>query len=194
MRLVQEDLSPLHPTAVLIKVHAVSLNYRDANIANGGNPWPVIPNGIPGNDAAGEIIAVGERVSLVNVGDRVAPITDSEYVTARSTGRSWLAANEDGTLATHVVFDEKLVTRLPEHLDWVQASIVPCAGTTAWSALKGAMIGQIVLIQGLFLCCLLRISVNVFQVPVVLPRLPSSLLGHLGSESFLPRPVMRSSL
>lgn len=149
MKLVTEDLSlPLHPTAVLIKVRAVSLNYRDANIANGGNPWPVIPNGVPGNDAVGEIIEVGDRVSLVSVGDRVAPITDSEYVSSRSTGRSWLAANEDGTLATHLVFDEKLVTKIPAHLDWVQASIIPCAGTTAWSALKGAAMGQTVLIQG----------------------------------------------
>ncbi|KAI9369564.1 alcohol dehydrogenase [Aspergillus egyptiacus] len=139
---------PLHPTAVLIQVHAVALNFRDANIAHGRNPWPVIPHGVPGNDAAGEIIAVGDRVSLVGVGDRVAPITDSEYVTARSTGRSWLAANEDGTLATHLVFDEKLVTKLPRHLDWVAASIIPCAGTTAWSALKGVGIGQSVLIQG----------------------------------------------
>ncbi|KAE8361351.1 NAD(P)-binding protein [Aspergillus caelatus] len=149
VKLVREDLPlPLHPTAVLIKVHAVSLNYRDANIANGGNPWPVIPHGVPGNDAAGEIIAVGERVSLVSIGDRVAPITDTEFVSARSTGRSWLAANEDGTLATHLVFDEKLVTKIPTHLDWVQASIIPCAGTTAWSALKGVSIGQTVLIQG----------------------------------------------
>lgn len=149
VRLVTEDLPlPLHPTAVLIKVHAVALNYRDANIANGGNPWPVTPHGVPGNDAAGEVIATGSRVSLVSVGDRVAPITDTEFVTARSTGRSWLAANEDGVLASHVVFDEKLVTKLPAHLDWVQASIIPCAGTTAWSALKGATIGQTVLIQG----------------------------------------------
>ncbi|KAF5709963.1 alcohol dehydrogenase [Fusarium mundagurra] len=138
VKLVTENLPlPLHPTAVLIKVHAVALNYRDANIANGGNPWPVTPNGIPGNDAAGEIVSVGNRVSLVKVGDRVAPITDSEFVNARSTGRSWLAANEDGILATYIAFDEKLVTKLPEHLDWIQASIIPCAGTTAWSALKG---------------------------------------------------------
>lgn len=149
VKLVTESLPlPLNPTAVLIKIHAVSLNYRDANIANGGNPWPVTENGVPGNDAAGEIIAVGDSVSLVSIGDRVAPITDSEYVTARSTGRSWLAANEDGILATHLIFDERKVTKLPEHLDWVQASIIPCAGTTAWSSLKGATIGQSVLIQG----------------------------------------------
>ncbi|KAI9166345.1 Zinc-type alcohol dehydrogenase-like protein [Paramyrothecium foliicola] len=149
VKLVTEELPlPLHPTAVLIKVYAVALNYRDANIANGGNPWPVLPGGVPGNDAAGEIIAKGDQVSLVSVGNRVAPITDTEYVNARSTGRSWLAANEDGTLATYLIFDEKLVTKLPDHLDWIQASVIPCAGTTAWSALKGATIGQTVLIQG----------------------------------------------
>lgn len=149
LKLVTEDLRlPLHPTAVLIKVYAVSLNYRDANIANGGNPWPVIPNGVPGNDAAGEIVDVGDNVSLVSVGDRVAPITDSKYINARSTDRSWLAANEDGTLATHLILDERVVTKLPAHLDWIQASIIPCAGTTAWSALKGVRAGQTVLIQG----------------------------------------------
>ncbi|KAF4126931.1 NADPH:quinone reductase or related Zn-dependent oxidoreductase [Geosmithia morbida] len=149
VKLVKEKLPlPLHPTSVLIKVHAVSLNYRDASIANGGNPWPVTENGVPGNDAAGEIVLVGDQVSLVSVGDRVAPITDSEYVTARSTGRSWLAADEDGTLATHFVFDEAKVTKLPGHLDWIQASVIPCAGTTAWSAIKGATVGQTVLIQG----------------------------------------------
>uniref|UniRef100_A0A8H7N443 Enoyl reductase (ER) domain-containing protein n=1 Tax=Bionectria ochroleuca TaxID=29856 RepID=A0A8H7N443_BIOOC len=149
VKLVTEHLpAELEPTAVLIKIHSVALNYRDANIANGGNPWPVTKNGVPGNDAAGEVIAVGEKVSLVKIGDRVAPITDSEFVTARSTGRSWLAANEDGTLATHFVFNERLVTKLPDHLSWVMSSIIPCAGTTAWSALKGASIGQTVLIQG----------------------------------------------
>lgn len=149
VKLVTEALPlPLAPTSVLIRVHAVALNYRDANIAHGGNPWPVIEHGVPGNDAAGEVVAVGDKVSLVAVGDRVAPITDSEFITERSTGRSWLAANEDGTLATHLVFDERLVTRLPGHLGWVGASIIPCAGTTAWSALKGATIGQTVLIQG----------------------------------------------
>lgn len=149
VKLVTEDLAlPLHPTAVLIQVKAVALNYRDANIANGGNPWPVTPNGIPGNDAAGQVISVGDNVTKVAVGDRVAPITDSEFVTARSTGRSWLAANEDGVLATHIIFDERLLCKLPAHLSWIQASIIPCAGTTAWSALKGATIGQTVLIQG----------------------------------------------
>lgn len=149
VKLVSEALPlPLAPTSVLIKVHAVSLNYRDANIANGGNPWPVTPHGIPCNDAAGEIIAVGEAVSTLQVGDRAGPIVDTENITGRETKRSWLAADEDGVLADHVVFEEHKLCKLPTYLDWIEASLIPCAGVTAWAALQGVGIGQSVLIQG----------------------------------------------
>lgn len=151
VKLITEDLSlPLHPTNVLIKVHAVSLNYRDANIANGGNPWPVTPHGVPCNDAAGEIIDVGQNVKDFNIGDKVAPIVDTENLTGREPRRSWLAADEDGVLADYIVFDERKITRLPAYLNWIEASLLPCAGTTAWSALKGATLGQTVLIQGTY--------------------------------------------
>ncbi|OQE16361.1 hypothetical protein PENSTE_c024G04594 [Penicillium steckii] len=148
LNLINEQLPPLGPTTVLIKVHAVALNYRDANIANGGNPWPVIPNGILCNDAAGEIIAIGEKVKSLNIGDRVGPITDTENISGREVKRSWLAADEDGVMADYIVFEENVLCKIPDYLDWVEAAIIPCAGVTAWSALKGMSIGQTVLIQG----------------------------------------------
>lgn len=151
LKLVKEALPlPLSPTSVLVKVHAVALNYRDANIANGGNPWPVLPNGILCNDAAGEVIAVGDKVKTLVTGDRVGPIIDTEYISGREVGRSWLAADEDGVMADHIVFDEAVLCKLPAYLDWVSAATIPCAGVTAWSALKGMSIGQTVLIQGKF--------------------------------------------
>ena len=149
IKLVIEPLpSSLSATDVLIKVHAVALNYRDANIANGGNPWPVTPHGIVGNDAAGEVIAIGGQVKTLRLGDRVAPNTDTENLTGRESARSWLAADEDGVLADYLVYDEKVLGKIPTYLDWIEASIIPCAGVTAWSALKGAEMGQSVLIQG----------------------------------------------
>ncbi|KAM0714412.1 hypothetical protein Q7P37_010199 [Cladosporium fusiforme] len=149
VKLVTEPLAlPLTATQVLIKVHAVSLNYRDANIANGGNPWPVTPHGIPCNDAAGEIIDKGEQVTTLHIGDKVAPIVDTENLTGQEATRSWLAADEDGVLADYIIFDQRKVCKLPAYLDWVQASIVPCAGVTAWAAMKGFGIGKSVLIQG----------------------------------------------
>ncbi|TVY87609.1 Zinc-type alcohol dehydrogenase-like protein [Lachnellula willkommii] len=90
----------------------------------------------------------GSQVKTLAIGDRVAPTIDTENITGRETARSWLAADEDGVLADYVVYDERVLGKLPTYLDWVQASIIPCAGVTAWSALKGAEIGQSVLIQG----------------------------------------------
>lgn len=148
VKLITEDLPlPLDPRSVLIKVHAVSLNYRDANIANGGNPWPVVPYGVLCNDAAGEVVSIGERVQSLAVGDRVAPVVDTENITGRESTRSWLAADEDGVLADYIVFDEKKVSKLPTYLDYTEASIIPCAGVTAWTALEGIGIGKSVLIQ-----------------------------------------------
>lgn len=150
VKLITEDLPlPLDPTSVLIKVHAVSLNYRDANIANGGNPWPIVPHGVLCNDAAGEIVSIGGRVQSLAVGDRVAPIVDTENITGKESTRSWLAADEDGVLADYIVFDEKKVSKLPTYLDYTEASIIPCAGVTAWTALEGIGIGKSVLIQGM---------------------------------------------
>lgn len=150
LKLVTEPLpAKLSPYQILIKVHAVALNYRDANISNGGNPWPITPNGVIGNDAAGEVIEAGEAVRRFKIGDRVAPNTDTENITGREAKRSWLAADEDGVLADYLVFDEWKVSKLPAHLDWVQASVLPCAGVTAWSALKGLQVGQTALIQGM---------------------------------------------
>lgn len=149
VKLVTEPLPlPLDPTSALVKIHAISLNYRDANIANGGNPWPVLPHGILGNDAAGEVIALGDKVTTLKVGDRVAPVTDTELITGREKGRSWLAADEDGVMADHVVFDETRLVKMPGYLDYVAAATIPCAGTTAWSAIKGVGPGKTILIQG----------------------------------------------
>lgn len=151
LKLVTEEYPTLTPTSVLIKVHAVSLNYRDANISNGGNPWPVTDNGIICNDAAGEVIAIGDKVKHFSVGDRASPVIDTEYITDRSTGRSWLAANEDGVLATRIVYDEDMLSRLPTYLPWEQACLIPCAGVTAWAAMRGVGIGKSVLIQGKYI-------------------------------------------
>ncbi|KAL4802253.1 chaperonin 10-like protein [Aspergillus unguis] len=148
LRPVEETLPELSPTGVLAKVHAVALNYRDANIANGGNPWPVMPNGILCNDAAGEVIAVGEKVTTLKVGDRVSPVIDTQFISGREGKRSWLAADEDGVMADHIIFDETRLSKVPDHLDWIEAATIPCAGVTAWSALKGMRIGETVLIQG----------------------------------------------
>jgi NADPH:quinone reductase-like Zn-dependent oxidoreductase len=66
------------------------------------------------NEAAGEIIAVGEKVKALAIGDMVGPIIDTEYISGREVGQSWLAADEDGVMTDHIVFDEAVLCKLPE--------------------------------------------------------------------------------
>jgi len=46
----QEDIPLIHEHEVLIKIHAVSLNYRDLVIINNKYPFPLKDNVIPCSD------------------------------------------------------------------------------------------------------------------------------------------------
>ncbi|TAQ90965.1 hypothetical protein B7494_g737 [Chlorociboria aeruginascens] len=147
-----EALPPLRGTEILIRIHAISLNFRDANILSGMNPWPVAPSGIPCSDGAGEVVALGRDVRRFKIGDRVSPIFDQVRITGQEQRREWLGGEVDGVLATHVIFSEERVVLIPEHLTWAEAACLPCAGLTAWTGLVGAggdiITGKTVLLQG----------------------------------------------
>jgi NADPH2:quinone reductase len=68
-----EDYDPgeAGPGEVLLRHEAVGLNYIDIYHRTGLYPLPSLP-GIPGMEGAGIVEAIGEDVSEVNVGDRVA--------------------------------------------------------------------------------------------------------------------------
>ena len=151
LRVVEEEIELTDPKHVLIQIHAVALNYRDANILNGTNPWPVSPSGIPCSDGAGVIIAVGGGVTKFAVGQRVSPIFDQNSITGQEQSREWLGGEVDGVLATHVIFPEDKIVEIPAHLTWAEAACLPCAGLTAWNALAyggSLMAGKTILIQG----------------------------------------------
>ena len=146
------------PGKVLIRVHAVSLNYRDLMMVEGQyNPKMALPR-IPCSDGAGEVVAIGEGVERVKVGDRVCGIfmqrwLDGPLTTERS--KEALGGDVDGMLAERVLLPESGVVRFPEHLSYEEAATLPCAGVTAWNALhhagepeNPARTGDTVVIQG----------------------------------------------
>ena len=146
------------PGTVLIKIHAVSLNYRDLMVVKGlYNPRMALPR-IPCSDGAGEIVAVGEGVSRVAVGDRVCGIFMQRWLDGALTGdksKAALGGDADGMLAEYVVLHEDGVVRFPAHLTYEEAATLPCAGVTAWNALehggdpaRSVTVGETVLIQG----------------------------------------------
>ena len=151
LTLCEEEIELEEPIDIIIKIHAIALNYRDANILNRTNPWAVAPNGIPCSDAAGEVVAIGRSVTRFAIGDKVCPIFDQNSITGREQSRKWLGGEVDGVLATHVVFPEEKIVKFPGHLSWAEAACLPCAGLTAWNALAYAgslTAGKTVLMQG----------------------------------------------
>jgi NADPH:quinone reductase-like Zn-dependent oxidoreductase len=139
---------------VLIRVQATSLNYRDLMVAEGsygsGLKYPLIPM----SDGAGEVVAVGEGVTRVKVGDRVAGIFFQEWIYGqlnRQKMKSDLGAGIDGMLAEYVVLHQDGLVILPEHLSNEEGATLPCAAVTAWHALvtKGNIkAGESVLLLG----------------------------------------------
>lgn len=139
------------PGMVLIRVHAVSLNYRDLMVVKGlYNPKMELPR-IPCSDGAGEVVAIGEGVGGVKVGDRVCGIFMQRWLDGPLTAersKAALGGDVDGMLAEYVLLAENGVVRFPEHLSYEEAATLPCAGVTAWNALQSAGVPALPVLPG----------------------------------------------
>jgi NADPH:quinone reductase-like Zn-dependent oxidoreductase len=141
------------PGEVLVKLHAISFNYRDLLLVKGlYNPKLKLPR-IPCSDGAGEVEAVGEGVTEWKPGDRVAGIFMQNWLDGALTpakARGALGGDIDGMLAEYAVLHESGLVAVPEHLSFDEAATLPCAAVTAWNALAAGDIkpGSNVLIQG----------------------------------------------
>ena len=139
---------------VLIKIHAISLNYRDLLVVLGRyNPRLALPR-IPCSDGAGEIVSLGDGVTRWKIGQRVAGIFMQNWIEGQPSAakqRGALGGDIDGMLAEYVALDENGVVEIPGHLSWEEAATLPCAAVTAWNALIHAgrvRPGDTVVIQG----------------------------------------------
>ncbi len=139
---------------VLVRMRAVSLNYRDLLVIRG--VWrPPVPR-IPASDGVGEVVAVGEGVTRVRTGDRVAGIFFPGWIAGEAAPEKLQAPSlggtgADGTLAEFAVFGEEAVVKVPAHLSDEEAATLPLAGVTAWHAVVtrgGVGKGDTVLVEG----------------------------------------------
>jgi NADPH:quinone reductase-like Zn-dependent oxidoreductase len=109
---------------------------------------------IPVSDGVGEVVAVGEGVRRVAVGDRVAPLFFQSWIGGTATSDKFhdtLGGPVDGVLTRLMRIGEHGVSRVPDHLSDEEAACLPCAALTAWSALVtegGIGPGDTVLVQG----------------------------------------------
>ncbi len=113
-----DDRVPPTAWSVLVKVHAAGLNRADLLQAAGFYPPPAgySPN-IPGLEFAGEIAAIGDRVEIWKIGDRVFGITAGE------------------AQAEFVIAEEAEIAAIPDSLSFVEAAAVPESFMTAYDAI-----------------------------------------------------------
>ena len=128
------------PGEVRIKMHAASINYRDQIILGAQFGMKITEDLIPLSDGAGEIDALGSGVEKWSVGDRVTSVYVENWVDGPAPvgmGFGLGAPGSHGVLAEYIILSAERVTRAPQSLTFVEASTLPCAGLTAWSALNG---------------------------------------------------------
>jgi len=159
-----QDIDDPKPKAdeVVFQVKAAAINYNDI-WGMRGNPVPVPLPHVSGSDAAGDVIAVGDDVKNIKVGDRVVShsnmscrvckaCTDGRefdcvkrLVWGFQTGPNW------GAFCEQVHLPEVNISKIPEGLSYDQAAAASMTLLTSWHMLVGrAKItpGQTVLIMG----------------------------------------------
>ena len=156
-----DDLKP-KPNEVVFKVKSTSLNYNDI-WGMRGQPVPVPLPHISGSDAAGDVIAVGDEVTTIKVGDRVVSHSNMScrVCTACTDGREFdcekrtIWGFQTGPLwgafceITHL--PEVNILKIPESISYDEAAAASMTLLTSWHMLVGrAKItpGQTVLIMG----------------------------------------------
>jgi NADPH:quinone reductase-like Zn-dependent oxidoreductase len=129
---------------VLVRVRAVSLNYRDLITLEAHRPGNLPPPMVPCSDGAGEIVAVGADVTRWKVGDRVAGTFFRDWVDGPFDLKYHGAAaggSCPGWLREHATYPEHGLVALPDAYSYEEGAALPCAAVTAWQALftRGAL-------------------------------------------------------
>lgn len=100
------------PSQAVVAIRAVGVNYTDVASRNGTNPPDSFP-WTPGREAAGIVTAVGEKVTEVTVGDRVAYAMYTGSYAQKQAVPSWL------------------LVRIPEGMNFGTAAATMLQGMTA---------------------------------------------------------------
>jgi NADPH:quinone reductase-like Zn-dependent oxidoreductase len=138
LQLIEIEAPTASPGQVVVRLRAVSLNYRDyMNILGIRGVTGPIPR-VPCSDGAGEVASIGEGVTQWKIGDRVViPFMpswiDGPFTQAHSAAALGGAVN--GVLREQIAVPAESLVAIPDALDFSQAATLPCAAVTAWDAL-----------------------------------------------------------
>jgi NADPH:quinone reductase-like Zn-dependent oxidoreductase len=148
---IERQMPAPGPGEAVVRVRASSMNYHDLVNLMGliDGPWPRVPM----TDGAGTVLAVGEGVRTLAVGDRVFGAFHPAWLDGPpvpATKPPVAGDTCDGWLEQFHTFPAAGLVPTPAHLDDAEAATLPCAGVTAWSALEAGGVGpgDVVVAQG----------------------------------------------
>ncbi|MGY2733529.1 zinc-dependent alcohol dehydrogenase family protein [Sphingomonas sp. UYP23] len=126
----------------LVRMRAASLNFLDVAVADGKYPasFPLIPVA----DGAGEVVAIGDDVTGIAIGDRVAVHPKAQWIAGQGTAenaRAMRGVNAPGSLIEVATVDAGTLVKAPDHLTASEIATLPIAATTAWNALESVAAG-----------------------------------------------------
>ena len=150
---IPEPGKPAHGQ-VLVRMRAASLNFRDLMVTSGIYGMNA-PSQEVLSDGAGEVVAVGDGVTRVKSGDRVALTFHIDWIggsltPAHNVGGRGGVGNQ-GALKEYALVTQNEVVILPPHLSFEEGASLPCAAVTAWAALsayRSTRPGDVVLTLG----------------------------------------------
>jgi NADPH:quinone reductase len=114
-----EDIAPPPPARgeVLVRNHAIGVNFIDTYFRSGAYPVPSLPF-TPGNEGAGEIAVIGKGVTGLKLGDRVAYATNL------------------GAYTGERLIDADRLVKLPKSISFETAAAMMLKGLTAQYLLR----------------------------------------------------------
>ncbi|RWA09127.1 hypothetical protein EKO27_g5982 [Xylaria grammica] len=138
LRLVDApEPSGLKEGEVLVKIHSVSLNFRDTEVCMGEyDHHKTIDTGsevVPTSDCCGVVVKLGPGASdLLKEGDRVASTFCQTHLTGQIVEKDM-----------YRVFPAYGLVKVPDYLTYGQAACLPVAAVTAWMGINSFQpIGQ----------------------------------------------------
>lgn len=157
VRFLTKKIEELKSDEVLVKVAASAICGSDLHIARGMHPSVPLPVTI-GHEFSGDVVAVGEEVQNVKVGERVTvePCIVCGKCDACRHGDygycehiSFTYRNGDGAMADYVVVKAPYVYALPEYLSYETGALIePLSVATHAVRRANISLGETVLIIG----------------------------------------------
>jgi NADPH:quinone reductase-like Zn-dependent oxidoreductase len=139
LRMVERADPKPGPGQALIAVKASALNRRDIAITEGKYLGTRPPTRIPLSDGAGDVIAIGDGVTNIKVGERVTATHFSPWIEGDfdpSFFGADVGSTIDGWLGEKVIVPAACLLPIPASLSYEQAACLSVAAVTAWSVIQ----------------------------------------------------------